>query len=203
MLMKNTVLILASILLLSGCGDPEFHYQNKDESRSVTLRIPKEYINSLPGVSYEKNGPVIISFAYPQLAPPKKSLPEEQKVTVSISHLSNLELTTQETSNPYCETNKKWKPLQSSGIHGEFYKFIGKSPGGARADITYKPIKKTPGLYCITCVEDANCQIHAISSQGIDYSAFYTEDLMPDKWQSIYIAVDKILGKFTTSSKGI
>ncbi|WP_156480529.1 hypothetical protein [Aquipseudomonas alcaligenes] len=201
--MKKTVLILVPALLLSGCGDPEFHYQNGDESKNITLRIPKNYINYFPGVKYEKDGPVVIRFSYPQLEPLTKALPEEQKVTVSISHLSSLELTTQETRNPYCETDKKWKLLQAAGIHGEFYKFIGKSPGSASADITYKPIKKTLGLYCITCVENANCEIHAVSSQGISYSAFYTEDLMPDKWHSIYMAVDKILSKFTASSKGI
>lgn len=203
MLMKRTAFILAPALLLSGCGDPEFHYQNEDDSKNLTLRIPKEYIVYFPGVEYERDGPVIIKFSYPQLAPPTQSLSEEQKVTVSISHLSSRELTTQETINPYCETDKKWKPLQAVGTNGEFYKFIGKSPGSASADITYKPIKKTLGLYCITCVENANCQIHAISSQGISYSAFYTEDLMPDKWQSIYMAADKIISKFTVSSKGI
>jgi hypothetical protein len=203
--MKKCIPILVIALLISGCGDPEFYYRNKDESKNLTLRIPQKYIRSFPGWKHEKDGPVNFIFAYPELTAPTKALSEERKVIVSImfNGLSSPDLTTQGASNAYCELEKAWRPLKEAGTHGEFYKYVGKSPGSARADLTYRPIRKIPGLYCITCVEDANCQIHAISSQGISYSAFYTEDQMPDEWRSIYSAVDKMLEQFTISAQGI
>lgn len=138
-----------------------------------------------------------------ELAPPlvkSRAIKYFDKKYLGIFITGNLVYPSSTISSPlpdYCSTSPSlgYKIDSKAGRFARYvrekpYKSYDKTP-----HIIYIPEEKIEGLHCIYCEENATCKMSAISSQGIEYTAFYSERHMPDEWENIYKKLDSFFEK--------
>lgn len=138
-----------------------------------------------------------------ELAPPlvkSSAIKDFDKKYLEILITGNLANPSSTISSPlpdYCSTSPSLG-YKIDGKTGHFARYVREKPykgHDKNLHIIYIPEEKIEGLHCIYCEENATCKMSAISSQGIEYTAFYSEKRMPVEWRNIYKKLDSFFEK--------
>lgn len=206
-----TALATLLFLLARKSGYYEYAILNKTGEEQFVLRFPKSSVSKYPGWKYERQGPENVAVWYPSLqdrvsynvwissaqeqaAGETKPSEDDRKLSIGFGwgHVTNPDHTL-DTSyrNAHCELKSAGRRYSEDGeMHG-FNRYILEFPGSPRLHIKYHPVKPIRGVYCITCIENANCRLIGVTDSGIRYNAFYEETRMPEEAMDIHRAVGK------------
>jgi hypothetical protein len=197
-------------------ANPSYVYAilDNDNNEKILLNIPQSSVAKYPGWKYIRNGTVLIETWYPSLldrvaynfwisSPAEKVAAETRPtkidrrlgISVGAYRISPPENTLDiSKSNAHCDVERVQKyPYTEDGTRGLFRRYTQKTQGSASLNIIYRPINPIKGVYCMSCVENANCQLFGITDSKIPYSAFYEEQRMPAEALDIHQAVGKYL----------
>jgi len=190
---------------------------DKDKNEDTLLKIPKLSISKYPGWEYQREGGESINVWYPSMidrqsynlwvSTPKevaaakiKPNKNDQKLEIKFGGRIVSSNTTKIPSACDVLDTTIYK-YQEDGIKGDYYRYIEASPGSARLNIFYLPNTSTKGIFCIKCVEKANCRLYGVTDSSISYEVFYKEEEMPREALDIHQAVGKYLDSKTIKNK--
>lgn len=203
----------------------DFEMLDNSGNESVVLRIPKSAVVKYPGWSYNRNGPVTIELWYPSLVEKKsvnywistsseikasKEKPADNDRKLSISIELDRMLLPEHTLDPknrppYCDLSLPLgDPYVQEGIVNGFKKYVSYNYVMQRKEASpiprpyykkYHPNESIPGVYCISCILNANCRLFGVTASGIKYSAFYAEERMPEEVIEIHNAVQEYISR--------
>jgi len=184
--------------------------ENKNER--ILLNIPKTSVEKYPGWRYNRNGPASIEIWYPSLhekvsynawissAAEKKaaeakpnSIDRKLSISIGLGLMAPPEKTLDTSSLPRACGLERGAKYTEDGTRASFRRYIQKPRGSGSLNIIYHPVTPIKGLYCIKCIENANCRLFGITDSRIPYEVFYEEERMPEDASDIHIAVGKYL----------
>ncbi len=190
-----------------------FALLDKDKTEHTLLKVPKSSVSKFPGWKYQRHGSNAINVWYPSMkdrlsynlwiSTPKeiataKIKPEdnERKLTIEIGgRIISPETTLDSSKIPFfcdIEAPVTYKYLED-GTRGGFRRYIQSSIGSASLSIIYLPLKPIKGIYCMRCVENANCRVYGVTDSKIAYQASYEEQRIPKETLDIHQAIEKYL----------
>ncbi len=190
-----------------------FALLDKNRTEHTLLKIPKSSVEKFSGWKYQRTGSKSISVWYPSMKDrlsynlwtstakeiaTAKIKPEdnERKLSIKIGARIISPETTLDTSKipSFCdrETSVAYKYLED-GSRGDFRRYIQSSPGSVSLNILYLPLKPIKGIYCMRCVENANCRVYGGTDSKISYQAFYEEERIPKETLDIHQTIGKYL----------
>ena len=212
------IVVMASLYSTAAIADDFYAYAilDKDRNEHTVLNIPKSSVSKYAGWQYQRNGRASIQVWYPSLqdkvsynyfistpeekaAAETKPTSEDRQLSISIGWdpITPPDATLDVANMPvYCDINGH-KSYKADGTRGTFRRYINSSRGSASLNIIYLPVEPIKGVYCMACVENANCQLFGVTDSSIPYRAFYDEKQMPDEALAIHQAVGKYLDSKT------
>lgn len=204
--LKNICIIILFSLLLSGCDSQSHSYTIKNNDNEITIEIPIKYSHWTWEKSEIKHRSFAVNyydFSPMELAPPlvkSRAIKDFDKKYLGIFITGNLVNPSSTISSPlpdYCRASPSlgYKIDSKTGHFARYVREKSYKSHDKSLHIIYIPEEKTEGLHCIYCEENATCKMLAVSSQGIEYTAFYSEKRMPDEWENIYKKLDSFFEK--------
>ncbi len=204
--LKNACITILCAISISGCDSQSHSYTIKSEDKELTIEIPIKYAHW----TWEKSDIKHRSFAVDyydlspmELAPPlvkSRAIKDFDKRYLGIFITGNLVNPSSTITSPlpdYCSTSSTLGYKIDTKAK-RFTRYVREKPYKSydkNLHIIYIPEEKTEGLNCIYCEENSTCKMSAVSSQGIEYTAFYSEKRMPDEWRKIYKKLDTFFGE--------
>jgi len=214
----NTILI-TSLNTNVARADDYYVYAilDKDRNEHTLLNIPKSSISKYSGWKYQRNGRATIQVWYPSMqdkvsynfwisSPEEKAAAETKpnsndrklSITIGWDRITPPEETLEHSNMPlYCDIKSRFKKYDDDGTRGLFHRYIHSNRGSASHYIIYHPITPIKGVYCMECIENANCRLFGVTDSSIPYQAFYAEKRMPQETLDIHQAVGKHLDSKT------
>ena len=191
----------------------EFAVLDQSGEERFVFRFPDSSLMKYPGWAYRRSGSITLELWYPSLqdkqsvnywissrddieASKRKPTPADRPMSIYLGPfgISRPEATLDPANRPpQCRTVKRGETYTADGERFSFQRYILDTPANARAYITYLPTTPIRGVYCLTCIEQANCQLHGVTDMGIPYSAMYREEAMPREAMAIHDAVEAYL----------
>lgn len=196
--MKRSIVIVLIALFLISCGDDEeYVFQSNFTDEKSTLTIDDKYLYLRFGDS-ETEDPFFIRVRYPEMD--SNNINDDNRLTIMFqSHaLMPQERTIDESFvYPYCDYDRKYlSPYKFLQNENGFTVYKSKSPGSSFSEFIHMPTPKVLGLYCIKCLENKTCTIHAATESGVQFGVMGTYDGFIDQWSDIFEKSQGLLHQF-------
>ena len=210
-----TVVIAISISTWMSLDNSYYEYSLVDSHNNerILFRFPRSSIAKYSGWKYDRNGPFSVELWYPSLQDKvtynKWNSSKQDKISANTKpDVSDKKLSISINNNHIIDINKTldityknpWYALQEGNYKYEldrtidsFKRYTFSSPGRATDNILYLPTAPIEGLFCLKCIEKANCRIIGVSQEGVYYHAFFEEESMPDEAINIQKAINTYL----------